>query len=147
MQAYRKGTCSGSSAASGAHVSPKHSIRRALRPRMRAASTQEAVQQQQQQPVTATQFLRPHLLQLAAYTPIEPFEVLSKRYGKDPQDIVKLDANENPYGPPPEVRQALASMPFPHIYPDPETRQLRKALAEWNDIPMERLLVSRQSDS
>lgn len=114
-----------------------------MRPRMQAASTQEAVQQQQQQqPVTATQFLRPHLLKLAAYTPIEPFEVLSKRYGREPQDIVKLDANENPYGPPPEVRQALANMPFPHIYPDPETRQLRKALAEWNDIPMEHLLVS-----
>jgi hypothetical protein len=113
---------------------------------MQAASTQEAVQQQQQQqPVTATQFLRPHLLKLAAYTPIEPFEVLSKRYGREPQDIVKLDANENPYGPPPEVRQALANMPFPHIYPDPETRQLRKALAEWNDIPMEHLLVSKQA--
>lgn len=117
-----------------------------MRPRMQAASTQEAVQQQQQQPVTATQFLRPHLLKLAAYTPIEPFEVLSKRYGRDPQDIVKLDANENPYGPPPEVRQALANMPFPHIYPDPETRQLRKALAEWNDIPMEHLLVGCGAD-
>jgi len=99
---------------------------------------------QQQQP-SPTQFLRPHLLKLAPYTPIEPFEVLSARYGRIPQDIVKLDANENPYGPPPEVLEALASMPFPHIYPDPETRQLRKALAEWNDIPMEHLLVSRQT--
>jgi histidinol-phosphate aminotransferase len=114
---------------------------------MQAASTQEAVQQQQQQPVTATQFLRPHLLKLAAYTPIEPFEVLSKRYGRDPKDIVKLDANENPYGPPPEVQQALGNMQFPHIYPDPETRQLRKALAEWNDIPMEHLLVSKHAVS
>ena len=48
-----------------------------MRPRMQAASTQEAVQQQQQQPVTATQFLLPHLMKLAAYTPIEPYEVLS----------------------------------------------------------------------
>jgi histidinol-phosphate aminotransferase len=87
------------------------------------------------------------LLKLAAYTPIEPFEVLSKRYGRDPKDIVKLDANENPYGPPPEVQQALGNMQFPHIYPDPETRQLRKALAVWNDIPMEHLLVSKQAVS
>lgn len=96
---------------------------------------------QQQQP-SATQFLRPHLLKLAPYTPIEPFEILSARYGRSPQDIVKLDANENPYGPPPEVLEALAKMPFPHIYPDPETRRLRAALAEWNDIPAEHLLVS-----
>lgn len=109
---------------------------------MQAASTQEAVEQQQPAAVTATQFLRPHLLKLAAYTPIEPFEILSAKYGRRPEDIVKLDANENPYGPPPEVREALANMPFPHIYPDPETRRLRQALAEWNDIPMEHLLVS-----
>lgn len=113
----------------------------ARRPRLAMqAATEQAVQQQQS--CSPTQFLRPHLLKLAAYTPIEPFEILSSRYGRSPQDIVKLDANENPYGPPPEVREALANMPFPHIYPDPETRRLRKALAEWNDIPMEHLLVS-----
>jgi histidinol-phosphate aminotransferase len=89
----------------------------------------------------STQFLRPHLLKMAPYTPIEPFEVLSARYGRKPEDIIKLDANENPYGPPPEVRAALGAMSFPHIYPDPETRQLRAALAKLNDIPMEHLLV------
>ncbi|GFH06005.1 aminotran_1_2 domain-containing protein [Haematococcus lacustris] len=83
---------------------------------------------------------------MAPYTPIEPFEVLSLRYGKKPEDIIKLDANENPYGPPPEVREALGSMSFPHIYPDPETRQLRKALAEMNDIPAEHLLVGCGAD-
>lgn len=76
------------------------------------------------------------------YTPILPFEILSKQMGMDPHDIVKLDANENPYGPPPEVREALGKMQFPNIYPDPETRRLRTALSEMNDIPMEHLLVS-----
>jgi len=92
------------------------------------------------------QFLRKHLLSIPAYTPIEPFEVLSARYGRRPEDIVKLDANENPYGPPPEVRAALGSMAFPHIYPDPETRRLRKALAEMTGVPAEHLLVGCGAD-
>jgi histidinol-phosphate aminotransferase len=91
--------------------------------------------------VTGVGFIRPHLRKLKAYTPIEPFEVLSKKLGKSPKDIVKLDANENPYGPPPEVLEALGNMQFPNIYPDPETRALRKALADWQDVPMEHLLV------
>ncbi|RMF30310.1 MAG: histidinol-phosphate aminotransferase, partial [Chloroflexi bacterium] len=42
------------------------------------------------------------------YTPIVPFEVLSRRLGLPPERIIKLDANENPYGPSPRVREALA---------------------------------------
>ena len=87
-------------------------------------------------------FIRPHLLKLKAYTPIEPFEILAQRLGREPKDIVKLDANENPYGPPPEVLAALGAMAFPNIYPDPESRRLREALAKWNNVPMEHLLVS-----
>ena len=90
----------------------------------------------------AESFIRPHLLKLKAYTPIEPFEILAQRLGREPKDIVKLDANENPYGPPPEVLAALGSMAFPNIYPDPESRRLREALAKWNNVPMEHLLVS-----
>lgn len=98
-----------------------------------------------QQP-QASPFLRPHLLKLAAYTPIEPFEVLSAKLGRKPQEIVKLDANENPYGPPPEVLAALGSMEFPNIYPDPESRRLREALARWHGVPMKHLLVGCGAD-
>ena len=108
----------------------------------RAVSSIEVLEEMRDPPASES-FIRPHLRKLAAYTPIEPFEVLSERLGRDAVDIVKLDANENPYGPPPEVLEALGSMPFPNIYPDPETRRLRAALAETNNIPAENLLVSR----
>jgi histidinol-phosphate aminotransferase len=101
----------------------------------------KAMSAQSETLVTGAGFIRPHLRKLKAYTPIEPFEVLSKKLGKSPKDIVKLDANENPYGPPPEVLEALGNMQFPNIYPDPETRALRKALSNWQDVPMEHLLV------
>ena len=44
-------------------------------------------------------FLNPHLARLEEYAPIDPFEVLSARLGIAAERIVKLDANENPYGP------------------------------------------------
>ena len=83
--------------------------------------------------------IRKHLESLPPYTPIEPFEVLSARLGRTPDQIVKLDANENPYGPLTVVREALANMEFPHIYPDPESRALRKSLAEFTGVPAEYL--------
>ena len=66
--------------------------------------------------------IRPEIAQLEAYTPIQPFEVLSKRLGIPAHAIVKLDANENPYGPAPAVVEALAEYTYYHIYPDPSPR-------------------------
>ncbi len=83
---------------------------------------------------------------LPAYTPIEPFEVLSARLGRPPEQIVKLDANENPYGPSSLVRQALAELEFPHIYPDPESRALRAGLAKFTGIPVDNLLAGSGAD-
>ena len=90
--------------------------------------------------------IRKHLESLPPYNPIEPFEVLSARIGRDPSQIVKLDANENPYGPLPIVREALGKLDFPHIYPDPESRALRKSLAEFTGVGEEYLLAGSGAD-
>jgi histidinol-phosphate aminotransferase len=90
--------------------------------------------------------IRQHLESLPPYTPIEPFEVLSARLGREPSQIVKLDANENPYGPLTVVREALASMEFPHIYPDPESRALRKSLQAFTGVPAEYLMAGAGAD-
>jgi len=90
--------------------------------------------------------IRAHLESLPPYIPIEPFEVLSARIGRDPSQIVKLDANENPYGPLPIVREALGKLDFPHIYPDPESRLLRKSLAQFTGIDEEYLLAGAGAD-
>lgn len=90
--------------------------------------------------------IRKHLESLPPYTPIEPFEVLSARIGRAPSEIVKLDANENPYGPLPIVREALANMDFPHIYPDPESRTLRNSLEQFTGVPAEYLMAGAGAD-
>jgi histidinol-phosphate aminotransferase len=80
-----------------------------------------------------------HITNLPPYTPIEPFEVLSERVGRSPADIIKLDANENPYGMSPRAREALAGLAYGHIYPDPESRALRAALARFTGAPIENI--------
>ncbi len=87
-----------------------------------------------------------HIQNLPPYTPIEPFEVLSERVGRKPEDIIKLDANENPYGMSPRAHQALATLAYGHIYPDPESRALRTALSRFTGAPLENLLAGCGAD-
>jgi histidinol-phosphate aminotransferase len=83
---------------------------------------------------------------LPPYSPIEPFDVLSARYGRLPSQIVKLDANENPYGISPLARQALSTLQFPNIYPDPESRRLRAALSNFTGVPVDNLMAGSGAD-
>ena len=90
--------------------------------------------------------IRAHLREMRPYQPISPFEVVSKRMGRSPESIIKLDGNENPYGSLPAVREALGKLQFPHIYPDPESTLLREALAKHTNVPTENLLAGAGSD-
>ena len=94
----------------------------------------------------AASLIRPHIRDLDAYEPIRPFEVLAQQLGRAPETIIKLDANENPYGPPDAVRAALAELLYLHIYPDPQYTALRRALAVNTGVPIENLLVGAGAD-
>ncbi|GAB2291189.1 hypothetical protein Dimus_025448 [Dionaea muscipula] len=105
-----------------------------------------SVEEEGQLRLTGDSFIRPHLRKLSPYQSILPFEVLSTRLGREPEDIIKLDANENPYGPPPEVLEALGTMKFPYIYPDPESRRLRAALADDSGLESDYILAGCGAD-
>ena len=91
-------------------------------------------------------FLRPHIRSMEPYTPILPFDVLSDQLGIPVDEIVKLDANENPYGSIPPVAEALADLPYAHIYPDPESRLLRQAIATYTGVPFENIVAGAGAD-
>ena len=90
--------------------------------------------------------IRPDIEKMESYTPIVPFDVLSARLGYPPHEIVKLDANENPYGPSPKIYQALAEERYYHIYPDPESHALRKGLSAYLNIAKECILAGSGAD-
>ena len=90
--------------------------------------------------------IRSNIADLRPYTPIVPFEILSQQLARRPEQIIKLDANENPYGPSPRVAEALAEAPYLHIYPDPESRTLRASLAQMTDLEADYLMVGHGAD-
>jgi histidinol-phosphate aminotransferase len=93
-----------------------------------------------------THLIRPEIADLEPYTPIVPLDVLAQQLGLPIEHIVKLDANENPYGPSPRALEALAVEPHYAIYPDPEHRHLRAALSEYTGQPVERIVCGSGAD-
>jgi len=90
--------------------------------------------------------IRRNLQGMNAYRPIIPPDILSEQAGVPAEGIIKLDGNENPYGCSQLVRRALAEYPFYHIYPDPEQREVRKALSEYTQIDAGHILAGAGSD-
>lgn len=90
--------------------------------------------------------IRSDIATMEAYTPIFPFDVLAARLGRAPETIIKLDANENPYGPSPKVQEALADLRDINIYPDPGSEALRARLAGFTGVPAEYLLAGAGAD-
>ena len=83
---------------------------------------------------------------MSAYTPTTSLDVFAKRLGLPAEDLIKLDANENPYGPSPRVVEALASLPNMQVYPDPESGRLRELLAEYTGVPAAQILCGAGAD-
>ena len=97
-------------------------------------------------PFDLTQLVRPEIAEMDVYTPILPFDVLSKQLGRSPEEIIKLDANENPYGPSPRIYEAMSNERYYHIYPDPGNNTLRGALSRYLSIDKSRILVGHGAD-
>jgi histidinol-phosphate aminotransferase len=90
--------------------------------------------------------IAPRVRDMQPYAPIVPFEVLSQRLGRAPHEIVKLDANENPYGSSPKALDAVAASRALHIYPDPDQTALRQAVAQFVGAPMEHVVCGAGAD-
>lgn len=89
--------------------------------------------------------MRPDLNTLELYTPIKPLEVLAEEIGVPVDKLVKLDANENLYGPIPEIMEAISRANL-HIYPDPSQNHFRAALSKYLGVPANCIVGGTGSD-
>jgi histidinol-phosphate aminotransferase len=90
--------------------------------------------------------IRANIAALAPYSPTASLEVFSERLGRPIGEIIKLDANENPYGPSPKALAALAALDTVNIYPDPQAGKLRALLSDYVGVGAEHILVGFGAD-
>ena len=91
-------------------------------------------------------FIRPDLVAFGGYSACKSPETLAGKIEVPVENIIKLDANENPYGCSPRVNQALATYPDLNIYPDAGQTELRKLLAGYTGISAEYIVAGSGSD-
>ena len=89
--------------------------------------------------------IRPHLVDIKTYDPVEPPEALAEQAGIPEDRVIKLNANENPFGASPRAVDAVASVSL-HVYPDPLQRRMRQSLGEYCGIDSECVIVGAGSD-
>ncbi len=89
--------------------------------------------------------IRPELVTLGGYSPHKSPETLEGAVEVPVENIIKLDANENPYGCSPRVRKALAESSYWYIYPDAGQTRLRQQLQEYTGIDADCIVAANGS--
>jgi len=90
--------------------------------------------------------IRSHLMTFGGYAASTSPETLKGKVEVSVENIIKLDANENPYGCSPRVSRALATYPYFNIYPDDGQAELRELLAEYTGISAECIVAGGGSN-
>lgn len=94
----------------------------------------------------ARRLMQSRLLRAEPYAGVDPPEVLARQAGIAEEQVIKLDGNENLYGPSPKVYEALGSYRSYHIYPDPQQRRVRNALSDYAGTRADRVVAGVGSD-
>jgi histidinol-phosphate aminotransferase len=92
-------------------------------------------------------YILPRLMKFSGYSASTSPDTLEGKIDVPPENIIKINANENPYGCSPKVLKALAKCKNFNIYPDDGQQELRKQLAQYAGVPAERILAGHGSNS
>jgi histidinol-phosphate aminotransferase len=87
----------------------------------------------------------PYVRTLAPYVPGKPLEELEREYGI--RDSIKLASNENPLGPGPRAREAMANASAEvGLYPDGNGFALKQALSRKHGVSLESITLGNGSN-
>jgi histidinol-phosphate aminotransferase len=102
--------------------------------------------QPETRPITPRSNVRGAIAAINEYFGPQDPEFLAKRLGRPVESIIKLDANENPYGASPLVQEMLSTYTGYSIYPDAAQRSARAALAEYAGVDADSLILGNGAD-
>lgn len=86
-----------------------------------------------------------HIHQIKPYQPGKPIQEIRRELNRD--TIAKLGSNENPLGPSPRAIQAIQDISAElHWYPEPACIDVRRKIAEYNQVEMENVIVGNGSE-
>ncbi len=91
--------------------------------------------------------VRPNLVGFTGYSASTSPDTLAGKLDVTAEGIVKMNANENPYGCSPKVLKALATASNLNIYPDDGQQELRQRLAGYAGAPAECIVAGHGSNS
>jgi histidinol-phosphate aminotransferase len=84
---------------------------------------------------------------IKTYEAGKPIELVVRKYGIKPKDIIKLASNENPYGTSPKVIKQLKNISKnAFIYPDDSMYELKEALALKFKVTKDNIIIGAGSD-
>lgn len=90
--------------------------------------------------------IRPDLAGFGGYSAATSPETLEGKVEVPVESIIKLDANENPYGCSPRVNRALAAYSHFNIYPDDGQAKIRKLLSGYCSVDASRIVAAGGSN-
>jgi histidinol-phosphate aminotransferase len=91
--------------------------------------------------------IRPHLVGFTGYSASTSPDTLKGKVDVSLDSLVKMNANENPYGCSPRVLKALAACRTFSVYPDDGQQELRKMLAGYAGAPAECIVAGHGSNT
>lgn len=86
-----------------------------------------------------------YLDDLAVYEPGKPIELVAREYGIEPENIIKVASNENPFGCSPKALEAMRTSQ-PALYPDDSYFALKHALAVRFGCESANIIIGSGSD-
>lgn len=92
-------------------------------------------------------YIRPHLKGFAGYSASTSPDTLKGKVEVPLDKIVKMNANENPYGCSPKVVKALAKAKNFNIYPDDGQQELRAAISGYARVPAQCIVAGHGSNT
>lgn len=97
-------------------------------------------------PETTRSAVRQCIAEISPYSPPDDPEYLAKRLGRPVESMIKLDANENPFGASPLVQEVLGTYQTFNIYPDADQRTARSLVSEYAGVPPENIILGNGAD-